>query len=212
MTHLYRVNARIWEPVQPMDRIVRYEDPLDAALGRNHLGEISGEGCQSSDEKEIEFVDIDLELANLDSALDLVRQVLEDAGAPAGSELRFERDGEEVAVPFGQQEGVAIYLDGVSLPDEIYEQCDLDDLAEMIGDALLGSGEIRGAWAGTEETALYIYGPDAETTFSMLKPLLHSHPLCQNARVVIRHGNPSLNPTSVRIPYADTSCGGGQLD
>lgn len=212
MTYPYRVNARIWEPVQPMDRIVRYEDPLDMALEERHLGGISGEGCQSSDEREIEFVDIDLELANIDSALDLIRQVLEEAGAPAGSELRFEKDGEEVAIPFGQQEGVAIYLDGVNLPEEVYEQCDLDDLAEMITDALLGAGEIRGAWAGAEETALYIYGPDAATTFSMLKPLLHSHPLCQNARVVIRHGNPALNPSTVRILQADTSCGGAQPD
>lgn len=201
MTQMYRVNARIWEPVPPMDRVVRYEDPLENILEERRKGVIAGEGCQSSDESEVQFVDIDLELVNLDDAVELVKQVLENAGAPAGSELRFEREGVEETVPFGVTEGVAIYIDGQNLPDEVYEQWDIDELAEEIDAAMAGTGEIRGAWSGEEETALYLYGPSAETIFSMLQPLLNRHPLCQNARVVIRHGNPALNPVTVRIPW-----------
>ncbi|MDH4099151.1 MAG: hypothetical protein OEV28_01085, partial [Nitrospirota bacterium] len=55
----YRVNARIWEPAPPMDRAVRYEDPLEKFLEEQRKGVIAGEGCQSSDEQEVQFVDID---------------------------------------------------------------------------------------------------------------------------------------------------------
>ncbi|MDH4101533.1 MAG: hypothetical protein OEV28_13290, partial [Nitrospirota bacterium] len=184
-----------------MDRAVRYEDPLEKFLEEQRKGVIAGEGCQSSDEQEVQFVDIDLELVNLDDAVDLVKQVLESAGAPVGSELRFERDGVEESVPFGVIEGVAVYIDGQNLPNEVYEQWDIEELAEEIDEAMAGTGEIRGAWSGEEETALYLYGPSAETIFSMLQPLLTRHPLCQNARVVLRHGNPALNPVTVRIPW-----------
>lgn len=198
------VNARIWEPVQPNDRINRYEDPLEQALEASHLGEISGEGCQTTDDGEIQFVDIDMELVNMDNALELVKTILEEAGVPAGSELRYEMDGEEVITPVGILEGVAIYLDGESLPDYAYLECDLDELRDIINDELSsGLGEVRGSWAGLTETALYIYGSSADMIFSALQPVFERYPLCWNARVVIRYGNPSLNPQTVLIPRHD---------
>src|SRR2546430_11620704 len=58
------------------------------------------------------------------SAVDLATRVLEEAGAPQGSELRFNEPGRS-PVGFGTQQGLAIYLDGVSLPQEVYANLDL---------------------------------------------------------------------------------------
>lgn len=198
--YTHDVTATLWEPIEPIDRGERYEDPLQAALEPDELGVVTGGGSQLTDEGEIANVDLDLSLANLDAALELAKRVLEEAGAPRGSELRFERDGRQVVVPFGTREGLAIYLDGVDLPDSVYAECSLDELAEHIAAALGGDGEIRGSWGGPRATSLYLYGPDAEAMFTRLQPVFASYPLCQNARVVIRHGNPALGPRTVRLP------------
>ncbi len=164
------VIARIWESIGPLDRAARYEASLDDALGPLCLGEVTGGGSQLGSQNEIEFADIELDLVNLDDAVHLVKQTLEEAGAPAGSEVRFERDGKDIVIPFGVLECLAIYLDGVSLPDDVYRRCDINELAAQMDEALapLG-GEIRGSWVGPTETAIYIYGSSAERTFESLE-------------------------------------------
>lgn len=194
--------VRIWEPVQRASRVERYEVPLASALLSYGLGELAGSSVVMNSEREIEYCELELILANLDTAVELVMRVLDEAGAPAGSEVRITREEREEILPFGRQEGIAIYLDGIGLPDEAYEKCSCDGLAFMIAPALSSvDAEIRGSWVGRTETSIYLYGPNAETMFSTIKPLLATYPLCQNARVVIRHGNPELNPRTVHLPF-----------
>jgi hypothetical protein len=198
----YYAHVRIWESVQRATRATRYEEPLFSALLSHGLGEIAGISVVMSNELETEYVEIELILATLDKALELVTLVLEEAGAPAGSEIRIKRKEREEILSFGKKQCLAIYLDGIGLPDEAYEKCSCDDLAFLIAGALSSvDGEIRSSWVGRSETALYLYGPNAETMFSTIKPMLTTYPLCQNARVVIRHGNPELRPRTVRLPF-----------
>jgi len=200
MSHF--ISVRIWEPIQAAEKANQYEIPLQAALRARGLGEVIGSSSQMNMELEVESVEIDLNLANLDEAVDLVKRVLENAGAPVGSELRFRRDENEMVIPFGTLEGVAVYLDGVNLPDSVYEKCTINELAGLILGRLSSvGGEIRGSWVGRNETSIYMYGPNAETMFAWMEPILASYPLCQNARVVIRFGNPDLNPRTVNISY-----------
>lgn len=195
------VNARLWEPIQPIDRGDRYEDPLQEALEKEGLGEVTGGGSLLGNNGEIEYVDIDMELVSTDG-IEVVKAALEAAGAPAGSLLLYERDGEHVEVGFGRTQGLAIYLDGVGLPDQVYEQSNIDDLADMIIVALGNGalGEIHGSWQGPERTAIYIYGRSAEEMFAAVEKVLRDYPLCQNAIVVIGHGRSSPNPREVVIP------------
>ena len=201
------VFAQMWEAIQPIPRARRYEDPLQAALEPGTLGEISGGGSSVDKEHGIEYVGVDIDLASLDS-LDLVRQVLEQAGAPKGSELQFERAGQSEVVSFGVTERVTIWLDGTSLADDVYERFSTDDLADQLEAAMAIDpvAEIRGSWKGPRETSIYIHCADAEKLFQALEPVLLANPACQNARVIVRDGNPALNPREVRIPMHD---GGG---
>jgi hypothetical protein len=195
------VYAKMWEAIQPIARGERYEDPLEAALELGGLGEVSGGGSSIDKEHGIDFVGVDIELASLDS-LDLIRRVLEQAGAPKGSELQFERGGESQVIPFGVTERVTVWLDGITLPDEVYERFSTDELADQIEAAIAfdSSAEIRGSWQGPRETSIYIHGNDAEKLFCAIEPLLLTNPACQNARVIVRDGNPVLNPREIRIP------------
>ena len=88
------VFAKIMEPVGPMDRGAKYEDPLDELLEARDAGIVTGGGTQLRKEGGIEWVGLDLQLANLEEALELTRGKLRELGAPAGSVLEY-RVGEE---------------------------------------------------------------------------------------------------------------------
>ena len=188
---------RLYEYVEPIDRGYRYEDPLQAALESANLGTITGGGSQLSDQGQIEFVDIEVDATDIDRAITTAIEVLQGAGAPEGSEIRGE--GDTIVRPFGKLQCLAVYLDGVSLPDDVYANLDFDEVTTQLG-ALAGTDSYRGLWQGNEETGLFFFGPSAEEMFSRVQPLLHSLPIGQNARVVIRHGKADFQPRTYRVP------------
>jgi hypothetical protein len=196
MSYPHMVIARLHEYLEPIDRGNRYEDPLHAVLEAAQAGAVTGGGSQLNASGQIEFADVEIELANLESAIDLVASTLEAAGAPQGSEIHHE--GSVVRV-FGRQQCLAVYLDGTSLPDEVYANLDFDQVVTAIGTAA-GPESYRGCWQGPEETGLYFFGSNAEEMFGLVEPLLRTLPIGQNARVVVRHGNESLQPRTVRMP------------
>jgi hypothetical protein len=206
------VSAKIWEPMNQVARAMRYEVPLSSALNSQRMGVITGVAAAMTRELEIESFQYEMILSNLDKAVEVVKLTLEGAGAPCGSEIRFRRGDVEEVVSFGRKEGLAIYLDGINLPDKVYETCTCQGLADLIKDAVDSvGGEIRGSWVGPSETSIYIYGPDAESMFTNIEPIIETYPLCQNARVVIRHGNPVFHPRTVRLPLHENTESGRQV-
>lgn len=194
------VIARIPEHIDPMDRGLRYEDPAQDALAIRELGMVTGGGSQLTAASEIGYVDVEFALADLDGALEVVQRILQEAGAPVGSHLLYEQNGVEVERPFGVQEGLAVYLDGTSLPEEIYAETNIDALMEQLALAAESvNGELRSTWNGPTETALYHYGPSADAMLVALQPVLHDFAICQNARLVIRQGTDGETRT-LRVP------------
>lgn len=196
MEYPHLVLARLFENIEPTDRGDRYEDPLQAALEAANAGAVTGGGSLLDEEGGVEFADVEIELANLGPALDLVVETLERAGAPASSEIVH---GGEVIREFGRQQCLAIYLDGVSLPGEVYENLDFDQVVSDIG-AAAGPDSYHGFWQGPEETGIFFFAPDAEEMFTRVEPVLRELPIGQNARVVVRQGKATLNPRTVRMP------------
>ena len=199
----HTVIARMPEHIEPMDRSTRYEEPVQDALAIRELGMVTGGGSQLTSAAEIGYVDVELALADLDQALEVAKGILEEAGAPVGSQLLFEEEGVDVERPFGVQEGLALYLDGTSLPEEVYATTDIDALMERLAAAVDSvGGELRGAWNGPTETALYHYGPSADAMLVALQPVFDDFPICQNARLVIRQGADG-ETRAVRVPRRD---------
>jgi hypothetical protein len=175
-----RLNARI----MPLDRGEWYEDPLAEALAENGFGRVTGGGTMTSNEGEIEFCGIDIDLFNLPQGVPFICEFLTRRGAPKGSKLQYTHKRKDIEVRFGVAEGLAIYLNGTDLPAKVYRECDVNEVYAQI-DRLLGErGAIQGHWRGPTETALYLYGHSADEMCNLIFGYMAEYPLCQRARVV----------------------------
>ena len=175
------VIARLNDRAQPVDRGERYEDPLDAFLKANGLGEVSGGGSQLLETGEVEYCEVELELTSVaPEVLDAVAGQRQSAGAPKGSCLVY---GECTERTLGIQEVLAVYLNVTVLPDETYRDCDIDFVYSEFTRLLEGQGAVHSHWQGPTETALYVYGPSYEGMRAALWDFLASYPLCAKARV-----------------------------
>ena len=196
MSQATTVTARLYEHIEPLDRGTRYEDPLDAALRDAGVGEVTGGGSQLGELGEIEFADIEIVVSDLDAALPVITRVLEEAGAQVGSQLLGP---EAVLREFGTRQSVAVYLDGVSLPDEVYANLDFEELVDRLTEAA-GADSFHGYWQGAEETGLFFFGDDAEAMCSRIEAVLRQMPIGQNARVVVRPARSDSPTRTFRLP------------
>jgi hypothetical protein len=144
--------------------------------------EITGGGTLLTAEREPANCDIDLDLeGDAEAALSLVIATLEASVAPKGSRARID-EGEPI--PFGTTEGVAVYLNGTELPDEVYEFGDINELVGALLTRLGTEGHMQSYWQGPRETALYLYGPSAARIGELIADVLERFPLAQRCRVV----------------------------
>ncbi len=173
-----RINARI----RPIDRGERFEDPLQETLEGTDVAEVTGGGTLQAKSGEIVYCGIDVDLYDLEQAISLICTTLEGLGAPKGSALEYEVDGERKEVPFGVLEGLAIYLNGTDLPDEVYKASDINDVVDRLINLLGDRGEMLGYWEGPEETALYFYGESVDEMKQLIAEFVATHPLCELAR------------------------------
>lgn len=84
--------VKIPDPVMPIERGTKYEDPLDAFLKAKGLGEVSGGGSQLSQtnaagQRSIEWVGVDVDVFDPDTALPIVVAKLKEMGVPEGTEI-----------------------------------------------------------------------------------------------------------------------------
>lgn len=178
------VTAQLNQKLMPVERGERYEDPLQEELEKHGFGETDGGGTMTAKSGEIEFIDIQMNLTKTNESIAFVIKRLESYGAPKGSKLIIGAGRQRREIPFGQSEGFGVYLDGVNLPDEVYKTCDVNLVIEEFKKLLKGHGSVQGYWQGPTETALYVYGDNAEEMKAKIAGFLASYPLCRGARVV----------------------------
>ncbi|EMH4146712.1 hypothetical protein RGN32_000137 [Providencia stuartii] len=144
---------------------------------------VTGGGTLLSDNGEIDECDIELSVVEAnDENISLIIQLFSSMLAPKGSRLVIH--GEDIVIEFGDEEGLALYLNGTDLPDEVYENSDINDIFDKLDEAVEDIGAIHGVWEGPTETAFYFYGASFAEMSSLLQPLIDSIPLCQKSRVV----------------------------
>jgi hypothetical protein len=111
------------------------------------------------------------------------------------------KDGGETPPPRKHEQAVIVYLDGTGLPDKVYEEWDTSSIEDRLIEVIErdGLGEFDGNETGPTETALFMYGPDAERLFAGIERTLRDYPLYQGARVVIRRGRPGSEERELRL-------------
>ena len=102
------------------------------------------------------------------------------------------------------QQAVLVHIPGSDLPAEVYEQCDLATIEDLLMAAIEADnlGELDGNDMGPEGATLYMYSSDAERLFAGIEPILRDYPLTQTAAVVIRKGGPGAPERVVQLPGA----------
>ncbi|MHC4659323.1 MAG: hypothetical protein ACYS83_09130 [Planctomycetota bacterium] len=193
------VTAQLNHLLMPLARGERYEDPLHELLAQKGLGEIDGGGTMQSQSGEILYIDVEIILNNSTEGIPFLIEQLEALGAPKGSILRIHDSEPSRDIPFGKIEGIAVYLDGVNLPDEVYASSDINVVIEEFNKRLDGHGEMQSYWQGPTETALYLYGENSEEMKRLISDFLNTYPLCKGARIV------TIAPKGAERPPGDDS-------
>lgn len=170
-----KLNARF----QPKHRF-ELEDALQEILEEEHRGEITGGGTAQKTDGEIAYCDIEINLTNdkKDSVKWLV-DLLNRIGIPKGSVLQ----GLEPEIQVGTLEGMAYYLNGVELPKEVYETCDINYVIDQMEQAMKSIGSMYSYWEGDTYTALYFYGKSFSEMKRRIEPFIGEYPLCQKSRI-----------------------------
>ncbi|KLN97667.1 hypothetical protein [Moellerella wisconsensis] len=114
--------------------------------------------------------------------ISLILQMISSMISPKGSKLHINND--EAEIEFGHEEGLAIYINGSDLGEDVYQNSDINEVIERCDELIEDIGTIQGTWDGSTETALYFYGESFAAMVELLQPYLDSEPLCQKARLV----------------------------
>lgn len=177
--------AQLNDKVMPIYRGEFYEDPLNDFLQKEGYGEITGGGTMQAESGEIKFCDIEILIykdQDINKITSEIIRFLEELGVPKGSFLTVEETNEQI--PFGKAEGLAIYLDGVNLPDNVYKECNsnfvLSELSRLVG----YNGKIPRYWEGRTGTALYFYGESFSNMNHAISEFVSTYPLCERARII----------------------------
>lgn len=172
------LNARL----QPLDR-GELEDAVEAAMAkRGQTIRIVGGGTLMEANGEVVECDIEIEIDQIsDDAIRLLTRTFEAILAPKGSRLSITNQNKVIS--FGRQEGLALYLNGTDLPNEVYRDCDSNHVYDECDRLLEGVGRVHSHWMGPTETVLYIYGSDFRVMHDRLRSFLDSYPLCRKCRV-----------------------------
>ncbi|SES18798.1 hypothetical protein SAMN04487944_12280 [Gracilibacillus ureilyticus] len=171
-----QLNARL----QPIDRDEYFEDPINQALEDSQCGTTDGGGTMLQETGEIESCDVEIILKdNKKENVDKVLQIINEIGVPKGSLLL----GNGFKQSVGTLEGLALYLNGTELPEEVYETSDINYVIEKINQELNGIGRFYSFWGGPTDSGLYFYGTSFAEMKQRMAAFLAEYPLCQKCRV-----------------------------
>ena len=110
---------------------------------------------------------------------EIIADKIEDIGVPKGSFIL----GKDINIPVGTIEGLALYINGVELPEEVYQNCNIGVVIDTITTLLDSSGSCYSYWDGAVYTALYFYGDSFDGMKEKIQDFLNEYPLCQKCWV-----------------------------
>lgn len=174
MQLILHLNARF----QPKHRF-ELEDALQEILQKNQAGEIIGGGTSLKENGEIDSCDIEIDFSDDRKSLEWLINLLNAIGIPKGSVLR----GVEPPVHVGTLEGLAVYMNGTDLTEDIYKSCDINYAIEQLEQTIEGIGRMYSYRELREFTALYFYGTSFLAMKEKMNPFVSSYPLCQKCHI-----------------------------
>ena len=176
--------ATLNDKIMPIDRGEIYEDPLNELLIAENIGKVTGGGTMQEASGEIDYCDVEIKLNSTEIDKTIINNIiekLESFGAPKGSFLTIEKTQEKINV--GKLEGIGIYLDGINLPKNVYEECDINFVITEFHRLTETEYIVNRNWQNETGIALYFYGESFEKMKTQIKDLVENYPLCENCRI-----------------------------
>ena len=165
----------------PMDRGGFFEEPIDYTLKQLGIGEVDGGGTLRDETGEVKNCDVEIDLyEKSDANYDKLHSFIMFLGVPKGSFIISKNDKREI----GNLEGLALYLNGTDLDDEIYKSCDINFVISEIIRILGSEYKYHSYWQGAKETALYFYGKSFNKMNDLIIPFIKEYPLCIKSRII----------------------------
>ncbi len=171
---LLHLNARL----QPVHRQELFEEVLEEIIVKDKLGKFMGGGTLQKPTGEIASCDVEM-MIQKDKLEQFLSFLYEMDNIPKGSTLIVGNEVQEI----GLAEGLALYLNGTDLPQEVYENCDINYLIELLDTVLEEVVQGFSYWEGGSETALYYYGRSYAEIKEKMIPILEKYPLCAQCRI-----------------------------
>lgn len=156
-----------------------YENRIDKEIKKAKIGEVTGGGTDLEENGEVRSCDIEIKLRNK-KHYDQLLEILKKIKMARSSKVISEKE----IIEIGEDEGLAIYLNGTDLPKEVYETCDVNYVFDKLTEAMDGIGLPVSHFEGDKETALYFYGKSFEAMKDAITDFTSSYPLCEKCRIV----------------------------
>ena len=173
------LTVRINDKCEPIDRGDIYEDPLDEALQKAKLGEVTGGGSQLNESYKIEYCELEIAVTgDLEKTKQLIVNVLNEIGIPKGSKLIHEDD--EIA--FGNKDVMAVSFSNL-LADEVYDNNDINDVLEKLHQLLGDNGEMANHQATNDETIVYFKGHSFQMMKESIAAYCSTNELCEDGKI-----------------------------
>ena len=173
--------------LRPIDRGVIEDAFLDFFERLKIETDITGGGTLVEENGEMIECDIEIDLNRYDEKVyQKIIEFFESTLAPKGSSITVEANDGKVLkkVYFGNHEGLALYMNNTDLPDQYYEDYDINYVYNECNRRIKGIGNVYSHWNGNDETAIYMYGDSYKEMLKLIEPFLNEYPLCEKARIV----------------------------
>ena len=86
-------------------------------------------------------------------------------------------------IPFGKNEGIAIYLDGENTEEQNQESYNFDFVQSEISKRTNTSSSTERYWKGNSTTGLYFYGQSFDKMKDEVSQFMSTYPLYKSARI-----------------------------
>lgn len=147
--------------------------------------DIDGGGTYQNDDGSIASCDIHFvcELQNLEQVLEYLKSL----PCPKGSKLSYcinpeDENAEPVEIPVGNLEGLSFRVNGQDLPDEVYQNNDINVVVDAMLEVLQDQFVMRGV-EQLEHSYLYFYGKSYQQMYDLVKDFDQKFELCQQCRI-----------------------------
>ena len=84
---------QIADPVTPIERGSKYEEPIDTLLRSGSLGKVTGGGSMMNADGSIKYVGLDVTVYDFHETLPAIAAKLREIGAPEGTVIRYDEEG-----------------------------------------------------------------------------------------------------------------------